>query len=196
LTTPALPLAGGTVTGNLDVGGTVTLQSGIVNASAALVVTVPSATSTYFKHADATYFYSNADVLKFGLNNTDGEAYKTVAGSWTGISDSRLKQQVEEFLDGLDVIEQLNPISYEYNGRAGTDSGKRYVGLLADDVLAIVPEMVGSLPIQLNAGDEELTDILTLDPTRLTYLLLNSCKELAKLNRELEMRVAALENAR
>jgi len=52
-------------------------------------------------------------------------AAKPTSGTWTVISDSRLKENVQRFDDGLAVLREIDPVSYELNGLAGRPRAER-----------------------------------------------------------------------
>ncbi len=61
------------------------------------------------------------------------------------VSDIRTKKDVTAFTDGLNVINQLNPVSWLYNGSGGTMDGQFGVGLIAQDLEKVAPYMVGTM---------------------------------------------------
>ena len=116
-----------------------------------------------------------------------GSARKPSGGSWTATSDRRVKKDILEFVDGLDVLAQLSPIKYKYNGKGGLrDNGKEYIGMVAQDVEAHAPYMVWQEKELMNPDDTEETDIYQFDPSALVYICLNAIKELKQRIEELE----------
>lgn len=96
-----------------------------------------------------------------------GDAYRPGGGAWLAISDRRLKRDIEAYRDGLATLRSVAPVTYQYNGVAGTpDNGQAYVGVIAQDLQAVAPYMVK------HAGE-----YLTVDPSAFTYLLINAVKE-------------------
>jgi len=67
------------------------------------------------------------DVVTTGDVRADGLIYSQ--GVLIG-SDQQLKQDVQPFEYGLDEVMQMNPLTYDYNGKGGTKSGYYNVGLL------------------------------------------------------------------
>jgi hypothetical protein len=115
-----------------------------------------------------------------GRINVLGVASKTGGGVWADISDSRVKKDVADYAAGLAELRRLTPVSYLFNGLGGTpEDGRRYYGLIAQNVLPVMPEMVGTQPAKLDASDAEETEIYTMDYTALTFALVNAVKELA-----------------
>ena len=110
-----------------------------------------------------------------------------VCVSLTQSSDIRIKRDVWSYDAGLAEVTALRPITYCFNGRGGTvEDGRRHIGLIADEVEGVMPEMVGTMSKMLDPGDRAPTEIKTLDTTSLIFALVNCVKELAA-------RVASLE---
>lgn len=106
-----------------------------------------------------------------------GNAYKPGGGFWSVISDARLKRNIKPFSLGLNALLSVNPVTYSYNGMAGTpNDGKEYVGVIAQDIQQHLPFMV-----------EPYNDkYLSVDGTPLVYMLINSVKELHQKNIDAE----------
>jgi hypothetical protein len=114
-------------------------------------------------------------------------------GTWSAISDVRLKKDIAPYERGLASVLKLNPVSFRFNGRALPDDGVIHYGLVADEVEEIVPEVVGETDLA-SGPDSPSMIVKTVDPGRLTYALINSCKELAAQNAALQARIEALES--
>jgi hypothetical protein len=108
----------------------------------------------------------------------NGDAAKTGGGEWSVFSDQRLKKDIRNFSDGLNIIEQIRPVSFKYNSRfANADDGKEYVGVIAQEVEAYAPYMLETVRVKLNENDMEETDVLMYDGSALTYILVNAVQE-------------------
>ena len=114
-------------------------------------------------------------------------ATKPGGGSWTAPSDRRLKREVAPYTGGLEELLRLEPISYRYNGRAGTpDDSARYVGLDAEEARKVLPDMVGAMQWRAPRVDEKgdlvvegaPEEYLTVDPSLLVFALINAVKQL------------------
>jgi hypothetical protein len=115
-----------------------------------------------------------------------GTAAKPGGGVWNSTSDARVKFDVNIFGDGLAQVCQLQPVKYKYNGKGGTPlNGQEYIGLVAQDVSKVCPYMVD----QIEDVDTGRHDLLTLDASALTYLLINAVRELSARIVELESHV-------
>ena len=135
--------------------------------------------------SSGTNFGYYADITNAGSGNNwgvyiaNGNAAKPGGGSWTATSDSRVKTVLGNYARGLQELLQINPIDFEYNGKGGhAPDGHRYTGVIAQDLQAVMPEMVSSRKGKLNESDEDETDILMVDNSALVYALVNAAKEL------------------
>ncbi len=108
----------------------------------------------------------------------NGDAAKPTGGTWKATSDERLKSDITPFTDGLGLLKKLEPVRYKFNGKAGIISDQRHVGLIAQKVQKIFPYMIGNFKAMLNESDSEPTELLSLDASALTYVMLNAIKEL------------------
>jgi len=111
------------------------------------VARVNNASAPLFQLSSVASF---ATTTEFIVNN-NGNA--TLAGclnynggtSGTCLSDERVKQDITPFGDGLQEILGLDPVTYEYNGLAGTpDDGDVRTGLIAQQVQSVAPDLVST----------------------------------------------------
>jgi hypothetical protein len=120
--------------------------------------------------------------------NVYGNAYKPGGGTWGDNSDVRLKKNIVDYPAGLSAIRRLRPVSYRFNGRGDTTAdGQTYYGLVAQEVVDVMPEMVGQRPTE-RRGDP-VRAYYTLDATPLIYAMVNALKEVVR-------RLEALEGVR
>jgi hypothetical protein len=126
-------------------------------------------------------------------------------GTWAAISDERVKREIAEYPRGLDQILELNPVVWTYAGSPFNTDGEAGFGLLASEVEAHLPELVGEYlydPARLprlpdeDPREDEPVALKTLDHNRLVFALINSVKTLAAANAQLAARIDALEAAR
>ena len=89
-----------------------------------------------------------------GLTRLTIAANGTFSGSATAdISDSRIKENVENTTVGLAEILQLRPVKYNFiSGKGWGQPGQKYFGFLAQEVEAVIPEAVETADIDV---DEE-----------------------------------------
>lgn len=65
--------------------------------------------------------------------------------NYTTVSDDRLKTNVEPVTHGLDIVNQLNPVYYDWdrsNPKATSFEDKHQVGFIAQEVEKVLPEVV------------------------------------------------------
>ena len=119
--------------------------------------------------------------LSLSLNS----ATKPTSNTWTIASDSRVKTNINPYTKGLETILAINPITYDYNGKAGFDTaGTGNIGIIAQDVLNVIPESINTFYAKLNEEDEEKTELYNFDSHALTFILINAIKQL---NAEIEL---------
>ena len=118
------------------------------------------------------------------LTNTDIDGNLTVTGliqaggdliAFQNLvpSDSRLKSDVEPLTDSLAKINQMQGVRYTFD-----PSGKKQIGLIAQDVEKIIPEVVS---IQ--------NDYYTMSYPNLVAVLIEAVKELSSKVEDLESRL-------
>lgn len=105
-------------------------------------------------------------------------AAKPGGGSWSVYSDSRIKENIVPYTKGLAEILLIDPVTYEYNGLAGTTKGKKYTGIIAQEIKEIFPETVNIYKAKLNEGDQDKTELYDFNASDLTFALINAIKEL------------------
>ncbi|WP_342087269.1 tail fiber domain-containing protein [Dyadobacter sp. OTU695] len=112
----------------------------------------------------------------FQLHLSTDAAAKAGSPDWTVASDSRLKKNITDFTDGLDLLQEIKPVWFQYNGKAGIETGdKKFVGIIAQEMQKIAPYTVGSFTYQDSLGNK--TEYLDYDANAVTYILINSVKE-------------------
>lgn len=104
----------------------------------------------------------------------NGTAAKPGSATWTIASDARLKTNITPYNEGLNVLNQINPVWFQYSGEAGMPAGQKFVGVIAQDMQKIAPYMVGSFNYKDDKGNK--TDYLDYDANSLLYILVNSVK--------------------
>lgn len=107
----------------------------------------------------------------------DGNAQKPGGGAWATLSDRRTKKEIQPFEDGLDILTQINPVTFKYNGQyQTTDDNQTYVGIVAQEVQPIAPYMIGKQTITSENGTQQ--EILNYDGgTYMIYVLVNAVKQ-------------------
>ncbi len=136
----------------------------------------------------------------YQLQLSTDSAAKPGTSSWTIASDSRLKTNISNFNDGLDIINQINPVWFNYNGKAWLPTDKKYVGIIAQDMQKIAPYTINSYKAKLNPQDVKETELLNFNESALNFVMINAIKEqqkqiqdLKKINESLSERLEKLE---
>jgi hypothetical protein len=114
----------------------------------------------------------------YQLQLSTDSAAKPSTNTWTISSDSRLKENITPYTKGLSAIMAINPVNYDYNGKAGFSAIKNNIGVIAQDVLEILPESISTYKAKLEENDAEDTELYNFNSHALTYILINAIKEL------------------
>ncbi len=137
----------------------------------------------------------------YDLHLANNSAAKPGTNTWTVSSDARLKTNVQPYREGLQALLQIQPVWYEYNGKAGTPQGEKYVGVIAQELQKVAPYMVSDWKY-VDPQTGQTTTYLGVDNGAMTYMLINAVKELARENerknvqiQELTTRVIQLEQS-
>lgn len=95
---------------------------------------------------------------------------------WIAASDERLKKNIRDFEDGLDVVKQIRPVQFSYNGQGGiADDTSTFVGIIAQELKPVAPYMIGAFTYTAPDGQKE--NYMDYDGTAMTYILINAVKE-------------------
>ena len=125
---------------------------------------------------------SNLDYY-FNLNGSGKGYINNSTGAYTAVSDARLKKNISDCSYGLEQIKQLRPVTF--NMVDESDSDKKHVGFIAQEVKAVIDEAVDDLP-----SDDRYYG---LDKSGLVPVLVKSIQELSAKLDAAEARIAALE---
>jgi hypothetical protein len=88
----------------------------------------------------------------------------SIADGWSTYSSRRWKTNIRSLHNALGIVEQLRGVSYNLK-----DSGKHEIGVIAEEVGAVVPEVV--------TYEENGKDARGVDYSRLTALLIEAVKQ-------------------
>lgn len=86
-------------------------------------------------------------------------------------SDERLKENIDEFESGLDVVLGLAPIEYNFTEESGYDTERRYYSVRAQELLELAPGLVH----EFEHEDGEV--YYKIDQSAMTWILVNAIKE-------------------
>jgi hypothetical protein len=128
-------------------------------------------------------FNNRGATVQYAQFNVSGTFNQT--GSWGVICDESVKENIRPYSRGLDAVLALKPVSFQYarSGASLLATGDTHYGLLAQDVMPVIPEMVKQAILDIGSGP---ADHATLTPTQLVYVLINAVKELTGRVEQLE----------
>lgn len=153
---------------------------------------IGSNSSTYIDFTSATYIRSFVGLEEeFRLTGTDAHFKGDVYAFSATLSDARFKDEVETIENASDKVAQLRGVEYVWN--EGARKGKKDMGLIAQEVEAVIPEVVHHTEMPLVEGAEEGTEYATVDYEKLVALLIESNKEQQGIIAEMGQRIADLE---
>jgi hypothetical protein len=194
-------------TTNPDVNYGLTVQAPILSRAVnADVAAISTAGHSYFVNGTVTGYnayycwrYNGTDkwVLhcdsgaNLFLTDADGDNGVYISQNqtaWSANSDSRIKDVKETIANALDKVNQLTGVKFTWKRDADNPDAKTRVGLIAQDVLAVLPEAVDNDTPDLITDEEtgKVSGGLGVRYTELIPLLVNAIKELSQ-------RVEALE---
>jgi len=124
-----------------------------------------------------------------------------ISGGSLITSDRRLKENINPFTDGLETIMKINPVTYNYNGKAGTETSRTHVGIIAQEVNEVAPYMVDTYIHQdLITDDSENPQLgpkeeyYRVSAGDIQYLLVNAVKEQQELINNLQAQLDELKD--
>jgi len=132
---------------------------------------------------------ANTGFVAFGSGIYQGNN----SSSWSTTSDQRIKKNIVDNTQGLDVINQIRVRNFEYRTKdeitelpshAAIDKQGVQLGVIAQELKEVLP----------NCVKEQTTGVLSVDSDNLTWYMINAIKDLKALNDTLAARIAFLEN--
>jgi hypothetical protein len=157
------------------------------------------------------YSTSNGPFLKSGSsgitslrffvdNTTEAGKFDTNADFYTNdgtvhsLSDKRVKTDIADLSDGLDIVKQLKPRTFRYTEDSEFFNPKtkdeiRY-GFVADEVAEVAPQYTDVSKGKI--GDQEVDDLKSLSTTKMIPMLVKAIQEQQEQIEELKAEVAKL----
>jgi hypothetical protein len=129
---------------------------------------------------DGSILYVTGDITNTGNIYSYGNI--TAEGEVTAYysSDEKLKTNINDFNEALDIIEKLNPKIYNWNERAKElcrcKDDRLHYGLIAQDLEKILPELIHPI----------YTEFKSIDYIQLIPILIQAIKELNEKIKKLE----------
>ena len=174
--------------------------------SLGVACTTPTNIVTYTRAGARMGLKTAAPTADLSVNGT---ANKTGGGTWAIFSDERLKENITDYNEGLELITKIRPVSFSYNqrmkelwGENESIDGKVYQGVIAQELREIAPDMVNEVVIDTNTPEsdadrtnvENATDTyLEVDPNKFTYALINAVQEQQELIENQETTIESLQ---
>lgn len=157
---------------------------GLTGRSAILNIDTPGDLEISLEPVNNTSMFSFFEIFKTGSHifwiNEDGNGW--IKGTITENSDRRLKENIVPVENALEKISSISGIYYNDKNKSESPI-ERKVGVIAQDVEAVLPEAVS----------ENLDGYKSVAYSRLTPLLIEAIKELKSENENLKARLTALE---
>jgi hypothetical protein len=157
----------------------------------------------YANYGPGTAGQVNTVTIRAKINDSsDSGDFYTNDGSVSSLSDSRLKTNVQNLTDGLDILSQLRPVTFEYNDNSVDERGREQLGkadgitrygFIAQEVESVAPQYVNTETGMI--GGEEVDDLKSMSQTRLIPMLVKSIQELKTELDAAKARIETLENA-
>jgi hypothetical protein len=94
-----------------------------------------------------------AGYFRGAVLTTNDSPKKPSTGSWIGYSDIRLKKDTTRFKDGLNVLRQIKPVSFKFNGIGNLSSAETRIGIIAQELLPVAPYCIRQGTIRIKASE-------------------------------------------
>ena len=129
--------------------------------------------------------------------HVNGDIYRT--GALLG-SDKRLKSNISSFKYGLNELLRISPISYTYNGKGGTTKGEKHIGIIAQELQQLVPDLVQAFEhteykeYDLNKEPKVKSKetYLAIKDNEIKYLMINAIKDQQALIEDQQVQIEEL----
>ena len=113
-------------------------------------------------------------------------------------SDRRLKEDIKPIENAVDKVKQLTGVTYVGNetaGKYGYDTTKRQVGLLADEVESVLPEVIRPAPFDVDSDGNSISgeNYKTVQYEKVVPLLVEAIKEQQQTIENQDQRIVDLE---
>ena len=156
------------------------MSSGTANGNVAIGTTDPAGYALKISHGlhgldlerpngDDWELVSNGNLQLYYNTALTGEFHNTT-GTYTAISDERLKTNIKPMAQVLNKINQLKPSTYQFKN---TTDSEWYNGFIAQDVMKVFPGLVVH-----NIQPERNLDVYTLDYSGFGVIAIKGIQEL------------------
>ena len=153
--------------------------------------------------SDNDGFFHHTDGVKVLVNNANEGLFENggdfhsdgdVIAFSTTISDERVKTDVKTIESAVDKVSKIRGV--EYTWTHGKRKGKKDIGVIAQEVEKVLPEIVHekNMPLWKDKGEEVLDKYKTVDYEKLTAVLVESVKEQQEQINQLKLEIEELKN--
>ena len=111
--------------------------------------------------------------------------------NWTNLSDLRDKKNIEEIPVGLEFVNKLNPVKFEWNTRDGSKTNMNEFGFIAQELLQAQNESNIVVP---NLVNDNNPDKLEASYGTLIPIMIKAIKELTELTAKQQLEIDELKN--
>ena len=128
-----------------------------------------------------------------------GTVANSTSTAWTNTSDERVKTNIQTIENGLDKINKLRPVTYNYTEEylklhPELSSSKKYNSFIAQEYAEVFPDAVNTGPdLEDDHGNVVVQALKDYTPHDLFMYLVKSVQELSAKNDALEARIKTLE---
>ena len=143
------------------------------------IITTGGPRSTSIFNQTGSFYNTNYNIGITGSLVVTGDVD---AANFNTTSDKLIKTNLEKIEGALDKIEKLNGYTFNWL-ESYSDDKTRQIGMLANEVHAVQPELTSERTISLDGEEQK---ILLLDYSKLTALLIEGIKELNDKVKKLE----------
>lgn len=139
-------------------------------------------------HYWSMYVYDGSDQLSIFYNGAGMANVSGTSGAWTAVSDKRLKKNLEPIGSVLPSINKMNVLKYNFISQGET--GKKSIGMLAQEVQEVFPEVVFE-----NKPEDGSASYLTMDYSAFGVIAIKAIQEQQAQIEALKKQVADLTTA-
>ena len=155
---------------------------------------------------------SGSGAYLYGYSFSGGQ--QTIYSPFSGVSDERLKENVADLTLGLDEINELRPVTFDWKASDIDDVPNERYGFIAQEVEEVIPSMVSTSPakrIETSENEDgeivetevdnfitladgtEISSFKEIDEKPLVYMLVKAVQELSSKVDDLTARIEVLE---
>ena len=137
---------------------------------------------------------------RFKVDSPSGDTF-TNDGTISSLSDERIKTDINDLTDGLDIVKQLRPVTFKYNDTTEDEEGKKELGtaddtvrygFIAQEVEEVAPHYVETSTRKIN--NEEVDDFKSMSTTRMIPMLFKAIQEQQTIIDDLKTRIETLQS--